>query len=195
MYKTTDNPHHYIVSRFWKHWTVSLVAFLVLAYVMIQVPYFAVPNLITIEFAPDAEALYLLLTNTQHPVPSTLYPTSSTLHPTPCTLLANTYLDFAFMLAYTALFYFSGRVVYDLLQFHTRKLLFILFLPLFFDVIENLLLLQMLGKAPKDYFSFGTFYYAVRLKWFFAVPGTIVTLLVLFYHLYAGLDRVYARSR
>lgn len=173
MYKSTVNPHQHIQSRFWKHFVASLVLFALVGYVMTQIPYFGVRTLIAIEFAPDVQIFHALVANTHN-------------------LQQNTYIDFFFILAYTALFYFSGRVVYDLLQFATQKLLFLLFLPLLFDVIENLLLLQMLDKAPEDYFSFCLFYYAVRLKWLFAIPGTIVVLLVVFYHLYALLDRIYA---
>lgn len=172
MYKNTDSSHIYIQSRFWKHWLISLGLTTFLAFIMTKIPSVAVGNLLEIEFASDAEALrsLMLLVNN---------------------LETNTYVDFLFMIAYTGLFYFSGRVVYDLLQFSSRKLLFILFFPIIFDLIENLLLLQMLDKSPADYLSFTTFYYAVRLKWLFAIPGVIVFLVVLIYHIYALLDRIY----
>ncbi len=175
MYNNIANPHHYIKSRFWKHWALSLAAFIILAFIMTRIPFFAVDNLLAIEFAPNAQAFNALITDVE-------------------LVRRNTYIDFGFMLAYTAMFYFSGRVLYDLLQFTTRKLLFVLLLPFLFDAVENLLLLQMLGKAPEDYLSFWTFYYAVRLKWFFVVPGSIVSLMVLLFEVYVGLDRLKAKN-
>ncbi len=176
MLTNTANPHIYIQPRFWKHWLISLGLTAFLVFIMTKVPSVAVENLLEIEFASDAEELRNLILKAVN-------------------LETNTFIDFLFMIAYTALFYFSGRVVYDLLQFSSRKLLFILFLPLIFDLIENLLLLQMLDKTPADYLSFTTFYYAVRLKWLFAIPGVIVFLVVLIYHLYALLDLIYEAKK
>jgi len=172
----TANPHIYIKSRFWKHWLASLLASGILVLVLTRISYIEVENLLTIEFASDATVFENLVNTADN-------------------LERNTYIDFLFMIGYTALFYFSGRVVYDLLQFTSRKLLFILFFPLIFDLVENVLLLQMLGKSSVDYLSFSTFYYAVRLKWLFAIPGTIVLIITLFYHLYALLDRIYEAKK
>lgn len=172
MYKNTDNPHIYIQSRFWKHWLISLGLTVFLIFIMTKLHSVAVRNLLEIEFASNAETFRNLILKVDN-------------------LETNTFIDFLFMIAYTGLFYFSGRVVYDLLQFSSRKLLFVLFFPLIFDVIENLLLLQMLDKTPSEYLNFSIFYYSVRLKWLFAIPGVIVFIVVLIYHIYALLDRIY----
>jgi hypothetical protein len=176
MLKTTVNSHPHIQSRFRTFWTISFVLFLAVGLAMLLIPEIRVGNLLEIEFAPNMEALKNQITDPQK-------------------LESNTMVDFLFILAYTCLFYCSGRIIYDLLQFKTHKLLFLLFLPGVFDILENILLLQMLHAPQINCFTFCKFYYAVRLKWLFVVPGAITVLLVLLYYLYAALDRIFDKPK
>ena len=167
----------YIKSRYWLHWSISFVLMLAVALLMTQSDYFSVPDLMRIEFASDTGTLFGLIQPYETGDYNPLY--------------NNTLLDFGYMLAYTLLFYFSGLVLWDLLEFRQRRWLAGLLLPLLFDLVENVLLLQMIGRPPEQYCCFELFAIAVRLKWAFAIPGAILTIIVLMYQMYVAADKLY----
>ena len=165
----------YIKSKYWIHWGLSLTAVLLVGVAMTQFAALEVHNLIQIEFAKTADELAQLL-----------QPYSNT-----TVLYYNTLTDFIFIITYTLLFYYSGRILCDLLEFTRTRWLLLLLLPASLDVAENLLLLEMLSTVPHDYSSFCFFYWAVRLKWLLVIPGMLLALVVLLFQAYVGVDRVY----
>lgn len=165
----------YIQSNFWKHWLASLLLVMGVGMFMLFYPPVQVPDLIAIEFAPSAFDLSRLIQKINYIRP----------------LYYNTLTDFIFIFAYTLLFYFSGRILCDLLEFYQTQWLFLFSLPMLCDMIENFLLIDMLLAIPEDYSAFCFFYWAVRLKWLLVIPGILSALLVLLFQAYVGIDRVY----
>ena len=168
----------YIKSKYWKHWAISLLLMLGIGYAMKNFCCFSVPNLIAIEFAhtaPDLQEMIAPYLKAE------------------CNVLNNnTLLDFGFMVGYTLAFYFSGRIICDLLEFRWRKWLFVLLLPFVFDFAENLLLLHSMKNGVSD-INFTAFYIAVRLKWLLVIPAFLLLITVALYQLYVGIDKIYCR--
>ena len=94
----------------------------------------------------------------------------------------NTYLDFLFLITYTATFFFALRTLIEDLKMADvfMPLTWLVVLPALFDAVENVLLIKFL-YAPADNVShaaFSVYYWCVHIK-FTLLIVTLLTLLAL----------------
>jgi hypothetical protein len=102
----------------------------------------------------------------------------------------NTYLDFLFLITYTATLFFALRTLIEDLKMADvfMPLVWLVVLPALFDAVENVLLIKFL-YAPADTVShaaFSVYYWCVHIK-FTLLILTLLTLLALF------INMVYAK--
>ncbi len=161
-----------VILKFWKHWLVSLILFIILAG-LLSSEAFHVYNLLKIQFVPSKTFFDIELTQIKIDV-----------------LLNNLCLDFAFIIAYSFLFYYSFKVFFELLNINNKNsLLLIFFIPGIFDAIENLLTIAMING--KDV-SFTLYYCVVRIKWFLFIPNIIIVLVILCFQFLLGISKCYS---
>jgi hypothetical protein len=169
--------NNYIRSASLKYWTVMVAITFIIIGLFTWSPIFNVPDLIKIEFAKNPYLFNNYIAAYIH-------------KPSPL-LVYNTYLDFAFIAAYTLLFCLSAKVVCDLFESKKNWFLYICLFPGICDTIENFLLLQMIKVSPLDYSNFNLFHTMVRLKWGLAIPGMVLVIIVTAYQIYAFIDKAY----
>jgi predicted acylesterase/phospholipase RssA len=152
-------------SKYWKTWLASLIATLLIMGGFYLV-YFNVPGLVQAELAHTTGQLY-----------DALQPTLTT---NPEIIRRSLYLDFAFIAAYSMLFYFSGKLMNIIGWLTGKRVLLICLLPGILDVIENIMFLQMLGNYSPAYVYpyFNLFHWIVAAKWFLAGCGVLLVLIV-----------------
>ena len=94
----------------------------------------------------------------------------------------NTLYDFVFIISYSVLFYFTYRVFQSSMRISVSKLwIFICLIPGAFDIIENILLLNLLDHLDQRWL-FNTFWFVVRAKWTFVIPFVLINFTILVYY-------------
>lgn len=167
----------YIKSQYWKHWTAAGIITVALL-IVFRLPHYYVGNLLAIEFAADSDTF----------VTASHIANSEKLQ----ILRNNLYLDFGFIAAYSMLFFFSARILRDLLEFSAlKRILMLCLLPGIFDVAENVLTLQLLHHFPDDFCCYNLLFWMVRIKWAFAIPGIILVIIIAGYQFFIGVDNLY----
>jgi hypothetical protein len=97
-------------------------------------------------------------------------------------LKMNTLIDYAFLVGYTLLTFFSFIIFLDVFQAAIKTWVYILSLATgFFDAIENCFLLSTAIKE-KEVYSW-IYFWAVRIKWAFAILPVLLITIVLLYSL------------
>jgi len=96
---------------------------------------------------------------------------------------ANTYYDFLFIVVYTILFYIAYRVFQSSMRIPASKILILCcIIPGVFDIIENVLLLNLLTNSNSTWL-FNSFWLVVRIKWTFIIPLALVNITILMYYI------------
>ena len=148
-------------SKYWKYWTIALVTTIVLIGVF-RFPDFHVPGLIRAQYSPNIATLNAIISDN-------LSITRRHLS-----------LDIVFIIAYSALFYFSRKLLNILGWLTGKRVLLLCLFAGFLDIIENLMLLQIINSIGQsnDYAHFSIFFWIVRLKWVAIGLGVFLVLLV-----------------
>lgn len=168
--------HQFIKATFWKHWLISFALVLGIGVIMVRHKEICVKELMDIEFAPTAAAFFEMVTQYRNGNAN---------------LYNNCMIDFLYMLAYGSLFYYSARILCQLMEIGRSGWALVFLLPTLLDMTENMLMLQMIPEQPSDYFSFSLFYWIVRLKWAAVIPCIAMAIVVLKYQIFVGIDRFY----
>lgn len=151
----------------WLPWLISLL--LTAICIFINHHFYFIENILQLEFAGSAERMqYYISTINQN--------TTQAYH----ILKYNTVWDYAFLLAYSLLTLFSFKLLFNILQFPLNVWVYILsFITGLLDAVENYFLL-ITANNQQAYFS-GIYYWAVRIKWAFAIMNVLLILVVLVY--------------
>lgn len=100
----------------------------------------------------------------------------------------NTYYDFGFIIVYSLLFFATYRVFQSSTRSQISKLWIILCLaPGAFDIIENILLLNLLSHSESDWL-FHAFWLVVRAKWTLVIPFVLINVTILVYYLIRAIN-------
>ena len=161
-----------IILKYWKHWLVSLIFFIIVGCLLFSDAFY-VENLLRLQFVSNKTSFNAELSSMKELI-----------------LLNNLYLDFVFVIVYSFLFYYSFKVFFELLNISNKNaLLLIFFIPGMFDIVENILTLEMVeGKNV----SFTLYYCVVRIKWFLCIPNIIIVLSILCFQLLLGISKCYS---
>ena len=139
---------------------------------VINLRYFRVSHMINLEFSSSAE---MMKTNIM----------SIGCSPECCyeTLKMNTIVDFGFLISYSLLTFFSIKLLLDVFQVSFKPWMYVLALIAgFLDIIENSFLM-MTAMAQKEVYSV-VFFWAVRIKWAFAIIPMLLVPMVIVYGLF-----------
>ncbi len=103
----------------------------------------------------------------------------------------NTYLDFLFLITYTATLFFALRTLIEDLKMADvfMPLAWLVVLPALFDAVENVLLIKFL-YAPADTVShaaFSLYYWCVHIKFTLLIVTLLTLLALVINRLYANL--------
>ncbi len=106
-------------------------------------------------------------------------------------LRSNIYYDFCFITSYTLLFWMAIKVFdLTLLLNINKKLYFLILVPGFFDLFENIYLLMVIGNVLENNILFSFFWLFVRAKWLFLIPYILINLVILFYYIVLIFNRI-----
>lgn len=157
------------MKKIWTYWLISLL--LAIACVVVNYSAFRVKDIIKLEFAPSAGYMHTYIM-------SGAAPTEDAYH----TLMLNTIVDFIFIIAYSLLTLFSFKILLDLFQISGGLWIYVLaFIPGIFDCVENVFLV-LTAARHQEVFS-RLYYYAVRIKWGFAIVPYLLILIIMIYGL------------
>jgi hypothetical protein len=163
--------------RFWKHWFLSLLSVLTMSIVMLSGPRYNVFAMLKLEFAKSQHDFF---------VTQNKYNYSDDL------LTIYLYLDFLFIVTFSALFCMSLRLLLELAEIRGKNYFLLLCLiPGFFDVIEDLLMLYMIHYDGISKLGFSTFVGVVVLKWVTVIPCILMSLAVLVYQMAVRISKIY----
>lgn len=166
--------HSHIKTTYWKHWCCSLLVTAIAGLLFLN-KNFLVKNGIALQFIDNPQLL------------------CQAIQPLGITFSNNLYLDFLFILCYSALFYFSIRVAAELLELKPGKWMAICLLPALCDAIENCYLLYAANccSSCKNYWIL---FYAARIKWALVLPFIFLAVIILVYQIFVRLDKLYAEK-
>lgn len=154
----------------WKKWLISLAITTAAALVMKFV--FPVPNLILIETAPNAWLMqnHILKIPAHH---------GDVYH----LLFWNTITDYAFLLGYSFLTYFSIVILLNIFSIPITAWVWVAsFATGFFDIQEDNFLINTALRHQEDFSML--YYYIVRIKWAFAMIPLMVISVTLAYGIF-----------
>ncbi len=104
----------------------------------------------------------------------------------------NTLYDFAFIITYSVLFYFSYRVFQSSMRIPVNRVLILICLvPGVLDIIENVLLLNLLNQSDSNWL-FNAFWVVVRAKWTFVIPFVLINFTILIYYLIKFINSLFS---
>ncbi len=105
---------------------------------------------------------------------------------------SNTYYDFLFIVVYTILFYMAYRVFQSSMRIPVSKILILCcVIPGVFDIIENVLLLNMLTE-DNNAWVFNAFWLVVRAKWTLIIPFAFINLTILVYYILQMINAIFS---
>jgi hypothetical protein len=163
-----------IILKYWQHWLVSLILFIIVGCLLFSDAFY-VENLLRLQFVSNKASF-----NYERSLMKELI------------LLNNLYLDFVFVIVCSFLFYYSFKVFFELLNIKNKNALLLVFLiPGMFDIIENILTIEMLDDKNV---SFTLYYCVVRIKWFLCIPNIIIVLVILCFQVLLGISKCYGFS-
>lgn len=157
------------MKKTWTLWIISLA--LTVLCIWVNRTQYPVKQMIPLEFASSAGEMQHFI-STIAPEPQRCYEI----------LYHNTLWDYGFLLSYSLLTLFSFKIFLDVFQLKLRTWVYILsFITGLLDAIENYFLLRT-ASLQQEQFS-GIYYWAVRIKWGFAIIPAFLILMVLAYSL------------
>jgi len=163
------------MKKIWVGWIVSLILFIVAAYVNLH--FFKVKDILAIQFARTTFDMHSCITAIADS-PAESYRI----------LYFNTLVDYFYLIAYTLLILFSFRITFDAFDIADNTLLYVLaVVPGVFDSIENIFLLQT-ARQQKEVLSW-VYIWAVRIKWGAAIFPFMLVLIVMVYGLIIALAK------
>ena len=152
-----------LLKNYSRLWLLAFLGTVLMAVLMTVIENLKVTNILKIEFSGSMDAFQHLVQGQEDK------------------LQANTLLDFLFVVVYTLLFLVSLKVSALSLQTDLKKRYYVIcLLPGFFDIIENVSLLDLLDHRRAS--SFEWFYTAVRVKWALVIPFILMVLSILLYY-------------
>ena len=153
----------------WIFWIISLV--LAVVCIAINQYFFRVNEMIRLEFVSSAEQMHTYIMAAGCPPEQCYY-----------LLRMNTIVDFGFLISYSLLTYFSLKLFIDVFQVSRKLWVYILsFTTGLLDSIENYFLLKT-AVENQEQFSL-IFFWAVRIKWAFAIVPLLLIPMVMLYGL------------
>ena len=157
------------MQKTWTYWIISLA--LTVGCIWVNRTQYPVPQMIPLEFASSANQMQHFI-STIDKDPQRCYDI----------LYHNTLWDYGFLLSYSLLTLFSFNIFLDVFQLRLRNWVYILsFITGLLDAVENYFLLRT-ASLQQEQFS-GIYYWAVRIKWGFAIIPALLILMVLLYSL------------
>jgi hypothetical protein len=154
----------------WIFWMISLV--LVAACIYINRFYFRMDDMIKLEFASTPEGMkkYIMSVGCS---PECCYHT----------LKMNTIVDYGFLISYSLLTLFSFKLFLEVFQLSAKKwwVYALSFIPGVLDAIENYFLLNTALNQQENYSVI--YFWAVRIKWAFALVPVLLIPMVIIYGL------------
>lgn len=157
------------MKKTWVFWIISLA--LTVLCIWVNRTQYRVEQMIPLEFASNAgEMQHFIITIDSEP--QRCYEI----------LYHNTLWDYGFLLSYSLLTLFSFKIFLDVFQLKIRAWVYILsFITGLLDAVENYFLLRT-GSLQQEQFSC-IYYWAVRIKWGFAIIPVMLILMVIAYSL------------
>lgn len=155
------------MQKTWTLWIVALV--LTVLCIWVNRTQYRVPQMIPLEFASSASQMHQFI-STIDPDPQRCYEI----------LYHNTLWDYGFLLCYSLLTLFSFKIFLDVFQLQLRNWVYVLsFITGLLDAVENYFLLRTASLQQEQFSSI--YYWAVRIKWGFAIIPAFLILMVLAY--------------
>jgi hypothetical protein len=158
------------MKKVWIFWIISLL--LAIVFLAVNKYNFRVNEIVKLEFSPSAQMMHANIM-------------AIGCSPGCCynTLKMNTIIDFGFIVSYSLLTLFSFKLFLDVFQMNSKIwwVYILSFITGCLDIIENFFLLKT-AVAQKEEFSF-VFFWAVRIKWAFAIVPLLLIPIVLLYGL------------
>jgi hypothetical protein len=156
------------MKKTWIAWIISLA--LTVVCMLINYFRFRVEHIIQLEFASNAQQMHDCIMRIADNNPQYCYHI----------LWWNTAWDYGFLLAYSLLTLFSFIIFLDVFQLVIRPWVYVLsFITGMLDAVENYFLLCT-GSLQQEQFS-GIYYWAVRIKWGFAIIPILLIMMVILY--------------
>ncbi len=154
------------LTKFSKYWFAALLVTLLVASGFYLCPPAIVKTIGPIQFANSLKAFNELVT-----IPETAK-----------NIRFNINYDYLFIAVYSILFYLAYRVFQTSMRIKVSKIFVVVcFLPGVFDIIENILLIQLLEQSSSKVL-FRSFWLIVRAKWTLAIPLATINLMILVYY-------------
>ena len=157
------------MKKTWVFWIISLA--LTLLCIWVNRYQFRVQQMIPLEFASNADEMhqYIMTIHAHH---QRCYQV----------LYWNTIWDYGFLISYSFLTLFSFHIFLDVFQLKIRAWVYILsFITGLLDAVENYFLIRT-ASLQQEQFSC-IYYWAVRIKWGFAIIPAMLILMVIAYSL------------
>ena len=162
--------------HYWKHWFASLTAVFVMSVVMMSGPRYNVFAMLKLEFAKSQRQFFDVISFYNYP-----------------DALLRTYLmlDFLFIITFTALFFFSLRLIFELAEVRGTKYLLLCMIPGAFDIAEDILMWYMIENDGISDIGFSTFVTVAVIKWMTVIPFIMISLVVLLYQISIRISKIY----
>lgn len=158
------------MKKTWIYWIICLA--LTVGCIPVNRFQFRVEQMIQLEFASSAQQMQEYIMTIDNNDPQRCYHT----------LLWNTIWDYGFLVAYSLLVLFSFIIFLDVFQLIIRPWVYILaFITGVLDAVENYFLLRT-ASLQQEQFSC-VYYWAVRIKWAFAIVPVLLITMVMVYGL------------
>ncbi len=157
------------MKKIWVCWIISLA--LTLLCIWVNRCQFRVQQMIPLEFASNADEMhqYIMTIHADH---QRCYQV----------LYWNTIGDYGFLISYSFLTLFSFHIFLDVFQLKIRAWVYVLsFITGLLDAVENYFLLRTASLQQEQFSSI--YYWAVRIKWGFAIIPAMLILMVMAYSL------------
>ncbi|HEX8270465.1 MAG TPA: hypothetical protein VF581_11295 [Flavobacterium sp.] len=151
----------------YKRWVLSLTLVLTVFIILLSDVRYDVLAMLKLEFAQSQQYFFQVVNDYNYP---------------DALLKIYIYFDFAFIIAFSGLFYFSIDLI-SKLRYPKNKLGIPMLglLPGTLDVIEDVLMLQMLHQDGISNFAFDLFRIVVALKWLVVFPCSAAAIIILLY--------------
>ncbi|HEU0136791.1 MAG TPA: hypothetical protein VFQ50_05830 [Flavobacterium sp.] len=165
--------------KYWRHWTASLTAVFAISIVMMSGPKYNVFAMLKLEFSKTQRAFFDVIQD---------YGYSDKL------LNIYLYLDFVFIVTFSALFCMSLRLIFELMELRGKNSYMLLCLvPGILDVIEDVLMLYMINNDGISDMGFSVFVGVATLKWTTVIPFILMSLVVLIYQISVRISKIYRK--
>ena len=158
------------MKKIWIFWITSLL--LAVSCVIVNRLFFRVSEMLRLEFAASAENMRIQMLTIGSSIQYRYY-----------ILKMNTIVDYGFLVAYSLLTFFSLKLFLDVFQISPKKwwVYVLSFGTGLLDAVENYFLLKTAIVQQEAYSP--VFFWAVRIKWAFAIVPILLIPMILLYGL------------